>query len=372
VTSPHLPFLAAQSSDELGTVEQWLLDLGVPEWLSRFGDRALEILFVLVLAWLASHLARRAVAKAVEEMKDPDNAGRLRRFKSSTRLSLLEGERPRSERRTQRADALGALAKSLVSVLVWIIALFTVLGTVGVELGPLIASAGVVGVALGFGAQTLVKDLISGVFMLVEDQYGVGDVIDAGDAVGVVEGVGLRSTRIRSVDGTLWHVPNGEIRRVGNMSQQWARALLDIGVAYDTDVDRASEVILEVATTMAEEDAYSSRFLDAPEIWGIQNLGADSVDIRLVIKTLPGEQWAISRELRARIKKAFDTEAIEIPFPQRTIWVRSQGGAQAPGLTPAAEQDDDTATSSSGGIPSSGARSESGDDATDTIGTEED
>jgi small conductance mechanosensitive channel len=209
-----------------------------------------------------------------------------------------------------------------------------VLGTFAINLGPLIAGAGIIGIALGFGAQDLVKDFLSGVFMLIEDQYGVGDIIDAGEATGVVEGVTLRSTRIRDVEGTLWHVPNGEIRRVGNMSQEWARSLLDVAVAYGADIDVVSELIQRVASEMAHEPAYQETFLDEPEMWGVQDLGNDAVALRLVIKTRPGEQWAISRELRRRIKNAFDAADVEIPFPQRTVWLRTEkpvsfGGADA-------------------------------------------
>jgi small conductance mechanosensitive channel len=187
-----------------------------------------------------------------------------------------------------------------------------------------------VGVALGFGAQDLVSDFISGMFMLLEDQYGVGDIIDAGEATGTVEGISLRTTRLRSVDGTLWYIPNGEIRRLGNMSQDWARALLDIGVAYDTDTDRASAIIERVAASMAEEEEYKGKFLDTPEVWGVERLAADAVEIRLVIKTTPGDQYAIARELRRRIKHAFDAEGIEIPFAQRTLWIRSEEGEANP------------------------------------------
>jgi len=238
---------------------------------------------------------------------------------------------PPSTRKQQRVDALGEIAESTVSVVVWLIALLTVLGTTfGVDITPLLAGAGILGLAIGFGAQDLVKDVISGVFMLVEDQYGLGDVIDAGEAVGVVEGIGLRSTRIRDVTGTLWHLPNGEIRRIGNMSQEWSRALLDIGVAYGSDVDEAAAVIKDVADEMSHEDTYSDVFLGSPEIWGVESLSADSVEIRLVIKTKPGEQWAISRELRRRIKLALDRARIEIPFPQRTVWLRHETDDEEP------------------------------------------
>jgi moderate conductance mechanosensitive channel len=277
----------------------------------------LQIVLILLLAALVLHLGRRLIARSVAHAKDPDATGsRLRR-----RSEPVEpGARLR---RTQRADALGALISSVVTVVVWVLAAFLILAEVGLNLAPLVAGAGVVGLAVGFGAQDLVKDFLSGVFMLAEDQFGVGDLVDVGEATGVVESVSLRTTRIRDVQGTLWHVPNGEIRRVGNSSQQWARSLLDIGVAYDTDIDTAIDVIERVANAMAEEEGYREQFLDAPDVWGVQNLGADAVDIRLVIKTQPGKQWAISRELRRRIKAAFDATGIEIPFQQRTMWIRN-------------------------------------------------
>jgi moderate conductance mechanosensitive channel len=285
---------------------------------------ALQIVLILLLASVVLYLARRVISRSVAHAKDPETGrSRLRR--------RTERDDPNASlRRVQRADALGALLTSVVTVVVWVLALFLVLAEVGLNLAPLVAGAGVIGLAVGFGAQDLVKDFLSGVFMLAEDQYGVGDIIDVGEATGVVEGVSLRTTRIRDVEGTLWHVPNGEIRRVGNSSQQWARSLLDIGVAYDTDVDTAMEVIERVANAMAEEDGYRDQFLDAPDVWGVQALSADSIDIRLVIKTQPGKQWAISRELRRRLKAAFDATGIEIPFPQRTMWIRDQTDREDP------------------------------------------
>lgn len=273
----------------------------------------LQIVLVVTIAWTFIHLARRVVRRMLRRMK----AGR-------SDAGLGEGDgRVVSTRRSQRLDALGTIISSGIGFFVWTIAVMTILGsTFGLNIGPLLAGAGILGVALGFGAQDLVKDILSGLFMVAEDQYGVGDVIDVGEAIGVVEGLGLRTTRVRDVTGTLWHVPNGEIRRVGNMSQEWSRALLDIGVAYDTDVDAAAEVIKGVADTMAQEETYAGLFLAEPEIWGVQDLTADAVVVRLVVKTRPGEQWAISRELRRRIKHALDDASIEIPFPQRTVWMR--------------------------------------------------
>src|SRR6266498_1356903 len=186
---------------------------------------------------------------------------------------------------------------------------------------PLIAGAGVLGIALGFGAQSLVRDFLSGFFMLVEDQYGVGDVIDVGGTVGgnpggvtgTVEGVSLRTTRIRDVEGVVWHVPNGEIKRVGNKSQQWSRALLDIEIDRDSDIAQAINVIKQTADSMWHDGGWRDDILDEPDVWGVEELSAQSVKIRLVVQTLPLQQWRVARELRARIKAAFDEAGIETP-----------------------------------------------------------
>jgi small conductance mechanosensitive channel len=213
--------------------------------------------------------------------------------------------------------------RSLVSFTILLFAGAMVLGELGIELGPLIAGAGIIGLALGFGSQSLVRDFLSGIFILVEDQFGIGDIIDLDrQTSGVVEAVSLRTTRLRSVDGTVWHVPNGDIRRVGNMSQHWSRALLDIEVAYATDLARAQEVIRDVAHELWTEDKH---ILEEPDVWGVENLGPNGVVIRLVVKTTPSEQWRVSRALRERLKAAFDAEGIEIPFPQRTVWMRVEG-----------------------------------------------
>jgi small conductance mechanosensitive channel len=225
-----------------------------------------------------------------------------------------------SLRSEQRIEALASVLRSLVTVIVYSVAGFMVLGEIGIELGPLIAGAGILGVALGFGSQSLVKDFLSGVFILIEDQFGVGDIVNLdNETSGTVEAVSLRTTRLRSVDGTVWHVPNGEIRRVGNQSQHWSRALIDLEVAYETDLDHAQSVIAAVAHEIAGEDA---DVLDEPEVWGVEALGANGVTIRLVVKTRPSQQYRVSRDLRARLKAAFQREGIEIPFPQQTVWHR--------------------------------------------------
>ena len=320
-----------ETIDEAGLVCRNVYRWTDNESLARFADfalaRPLRIVLILVVAWILNRFVRRLVDGFVARLTDPDadlTRDRLRRF---TPRHLQTPSAPPPLRASARAETIGTVLKSIASIVIYSIAVMTALAEININLGPLIAGAGIVGVALGFGAQSLVKDFLSGLFMLAEDQYGVGDVVDVGEATGTVEVVNLRTTRLRDVNGTVWHVPNGEIRRVGNMSQQWARALLDVQVAYDTDLDHAMAVVKEVADELWQEDTWKVDVLDEPEVWGVQTLAADGVTIRLVLRTQPGRQWAVSRELNRRIKARFDTEGIEIPFPQRVMWVRRDQGS---------------------------------------------
>lgn len=294
--------LTAFIVDFLG-LEEGSLTAGI---LGAIIEPALQVLLIAALAWIVIRLLRRVGRRVLNRLKDDPSTG--------------------GPRKTQRLETLGSVLSSVLGFVVWTVAVVTILGSAfGINIGPFLAGAGILGIALGFGAQDLVKDMLSGLFMMAEDQYGVGDVVDVGDASGEVERLGVRSTRIRDVTGTLWHIPNGEIRRVGNMSQEWSRSLLDITVGYDADVDETAELIKGVADAMATEDTYHTLFLADPEIWGVEALTSDAIVIRLVIKTLPGEQWAISRELRRRIKLAFDAAGVPTPIAQRTVWMRRPG-----------------------------------------------
>ena len=296
--------------EKLSHVADWLL--GPP----------LKILAILVLASVANWVGRRAVKRSLTKLHSGAVRERMGAMRKRTPAALLEtGET--SVRAEQRIDALSSVLRSVLSFVIWATAALMCLGEVGIDLGPLIAGAGVLGVAIGFGSQSLVRDFLSGAFILVEDQFGVGDIVDVGEASGTVEAVSLRTTRLRAIDGTVWHVPNGEIRRVGNQSQHWSRALIDVEVAYETDLDHAQEVIAGVAHEIAAGD---SDVLDEPEVWGVEALGANGVMIRLVVKTRPSQQYRVSRELRARLKTAFEREGIEIPFPQQTVWHRQVAG----------------------------------------------
>lgn len=286
----------------------------------------LRILLIVVLAYILNRLSRRLVRRLIKSMEG-EGVERLSKLRS--RAPLADTRPVNLARATMRTETIGGVLRSVATFTIWVLAVLMILGEVGISLGPLIAGAGIVGVALGFGAQQLVQDFLSGIFMLLEDQYGLGDYIDVGEAEGTVEGISLRVTRLRDVYGVVWHVPNGEIRRVGNHSQQWARALLDIGIAYGSDVDRASEIMKREADRLAAEDRWRHLFLDKSELWGVQELGESQVTIRLVIRVAPLRQWEVMRELRRRIKYAFDDAGVEIPFPQRTVWHRGDQPASA-------------------------------------------
>jgi len=282
--------------------------------------KPLTILAILAGAWIVNHLLKRSVKRTLRAMHSGVVRERIGAVRRRTPNALLETE-VTSLRAEQRITALTSVLRSVLSFVVFLIAGFLIFGEVGLEIGPLLAGAGIIGVALGFGAQSLVKDFLSGLFILVEDQFGVGDIVDLDqETSGTVEAVSLRTTRLRAVDGTVWYVPNGEIRRVGNKSQHWSRALLDIDVAYETDIEHAKNVIKQVADGLWQE---RDDIIEEPEVWGVETLGPNSVVIRLVVKTLPSDQYAVSRELRQRLKAEFDAEGIEFPSPQQMVWNRS-------------------------------------------------
>jgi moderate conductance mechanosensitive channel len=208
-------------------------------------------------------------------------------------------------------------------VTIFSIAGFVVLGDLGINLAPLLASAGVVGVAIGFGAQNLVRDYLSGIFMLVEDQYGVGDVITVGEATGTVENVTLRITRLRDVNGIVWHIRNGAIETLGNESQGWARAVIDFPVPFEADLAQIRSVLQQTGDTMWHEPTWRAVMLEAPEVWGAQEITKDEIVMRIVAKTAPLRQWEVEREMRARVKKALHDAGIMPPPPvQPTMAVR--------------------------------------------------
>jgi small conductance mechanosensitive channel len=199
------------------------------------------------------------------------------------------------------------------------------LSALGLNIGPVLASAGIIGVALGFGSQTLVKDFLSGIFMIFEDQYGVGDVVDLGEASGTVEAVSLRVTRLRDANGTVWYMRNGEIIRVGNMSQNWARTVLDVQVSAREDLAKVRRVLAEVSDELWKDEDFEGVIIEEPEIWGIEAMTPDAITLRVTLKTAPMEQWRVARAMRERIKARFDHEDIKAPYPTSVVMNRSTG-----------------------------------------------
>ena len=292
-------------------------------------DRPLKIIIVFIAAFIVSRVMKRAVKHFGEKLTDDKKNRAIEQLKKVKAGKILVDEQ-QEERNKARTETLTSVLSSGANLVIWTVAVLMILGEVGINLGPLIAGAGIVGVAVGFGAQSIVKDFLSGMFMLVEDQYGVGDSIDVGLVSGTVERVTLRTTILRDGDGSIWYIPNGEIARVGNRSQVWARALLDIDVAYDTDLRKAQQVLKDVAMGLWEDEEFTSGdIIEEPMVLGVQNLGVDGITLRLIAKTDASEQWAVARELRLRIKEAFDEAGIEMPFPQRTVWINSEGSEGA-------------------------------------------
>jgi moderate conductance mechanosensitive channel len=272
----------------------------------------LKLAALLVLAVVVRYLVHRMIDRLVMRAAQTEPPERLLGSRRAAKV-VLGGTGIYSERRALRATTLGSLLKSIVTAVISVIVVVMGLDILGYPIGPLLASAGIAGIALGFGAQNLVKDFLSGIFMLLEDQYGVGDVIDMGEATGTVEAVGLRVTRLRSVDGTVWYVRNGEVVRVGNSSHGWARTVLDVRIAYDEDIARVERLLADLVAEFAADPEWERYVLEEPEVWGVENLAADSVVLRVVVKTQPLQQWKIARELRERIKRVFDAEGVQIP-----------------------------------------------------------
>lgn len=282
--------------------------------LGEVTDLVVTLVSLVTLMFLARWFLHKMVDRIVRHAETPLVPNRLTRAGALGR-SVVESptDLAATTRRVQRAKTIGSLLKSVVTGVLLAVTLTMALSELGFNIAPIIASAGIVGLALGFGAQTLVKDFLSGIFMIFEDQYGVGDVIRINDVQGTVEAVTLRVTRMRDGNGTVWYVRNGEILRVGNMSQNWARAVLDVTVSHEADLHRTREVLLEVARDLWRDDDWSSRVIEEPEVPGVEAVTGEGVVVRLSVKTAPMEQWAVARALRERIKTRFEAEGIVVP-----------------------------------------------------------
>ncbi|WP_305092975.1 mechanosensitive ion channel family protein [Prescottella sp. R16] len=282
---------------------------GARTWLI---ERPIVIAVYVVVALVLRFVLHRIIDRATR-----DRPGGEPRLLKPLKERLPAGVRDdiAAQRRAQRARTIGSVLKSAVSIVTLTWCVLQILTVFSVNVAPLVASAGVVGVALGFGAQNLVRDFLTGMFMLLEDQYGVGDIIDVGDAVGTVETVGLRVTTIRDLGGTLWYCRNGEIARVGNMSQGHAVGVVELPIAHTTPVTRAAEVALRAALDAAGKDAIAESVLEAPELAGVSKVTPEAVTLRLTVQVKPGHQWAVERFVSQAVLVAFDEMGFAAPVP---------------------------------------------------------
>ncbi|WP_344650932.1 mechanosensitive ion channel family protein [Cryptosporangium japonicum] len=314
----------ALGKENEGSVCKWVWDSTESRWLANASEwllaKPLTIVVIVVVAMLIRWVIYRtiraitSVGNGDAEAATPDGKPKkkpriLRPFREKAESALLASGLM-SERRAQRASTLGSVLRSVTSVIILVVAGSTILGLFDINLAPLVASAGIAGVALGFGAQSLVRDYLSGIFMILEDQYGVGDIVDLGEASGTVEGVGLRITTVRDVRGVVWYIRNGEILRVGNKSQGWAQVVIDVPMPFGTDLERAHEVLTEAASRLTEEEEFKDDLLAPPEVLGVDQMTATGLMLRVTVRTTTAAQWRVARELRARIST--DLAAAEI------------------------------------------------------------
>ncbi|MEV5408527.1 mechanosensitive ion channel family protein [Thermopolyspora sp. NPDC052614] len=279
----------------------------LPKGWAPFAAWLITIILILLGALVLRNLVRRLIDRITRRAAMGVLPERLRGRAEhmDTAQALL------TERRRQRAETMGSVLRYIASIVIMGTALLMILARFGMNLAPLLTSVGILGVAVGFGAQELVKDFISGMFMLLEDQYGVGDIIDTGTATGTVEAVTLRITRLRDFDGKVWYIRNGTITRVGNESQGWSRALVDVPVPYDADIDEIRELLKDIATGLWEEpDQHDLVIVEEPRVYAVEQISDSALIFRVTAKTVPGQQAQVARELRVRIKRALDERGI--------------------------------------------------------------
>jgi small conductance mechanosensitive channel len=289
-----------------------LADLSPDKVWDWFNGVPLKIVITLLVAFVLRVVLLRLISRMVKvtlakaDARRAEEPGRARRAFAQA-AGILH------ERHRQRTLTMASLLRSITTVVIALITILTIMAILNIPLAPLLASAGVGGVALGFGAQSLVKDFLSGVFMILEDQYGVGDIIDTGEATGTVEEVTLRVTRLRDAQGVVWYIRNGEIIRIGNKSQGWSTAIVDIPVAYSENLEKVIPLIREVVHTIDEEPQWQDKLLEEPQVMGVESMTGNVVTIRVLAKTAPEQQYGVSREIRERVKAAFDEHGIKAP-----------------------------------------------------------
>jgi moderate conductance mechanosensitive channel len=316
---PDQPACAADAGSWCAEFYKWTNS----DFLARSADTIMSTTFNVALIVVLCVVARFVLHRAIHRIVDGATNSRISRIVGRTpglrgnTNGNGNGNGSTTPRRAQRARTIGSVLRSISSVVILTVGSIMVLAEFGVALAPILASAGIVGVAVGFGAQNLVRDFLSGMFMLLEDQYGVGDIIDAGEASGVVEAVGLRITTLRDHQGTVWYVRNGEILRVGNKSQGYAVAVLDLPLSHAADIPTASAIAERAATERVAEKDVADSVLEPPELLGVERVGPEGVTLRLTVKVKPGEQFAVQRALNAAIADAYEDANVPRPsvFP---------------------------------------------------------
>jgi len=279
------------------------------EWLFQI----LGIIIGAIVLRIALHFViRRVVNRVVSGVKKRQNVDDTQSITASPLAAV---------RVVQRTRTLGSVLNNVVSVVIVIVALLLIVTAINTDIiGSFALITAALGAGLGFGAQNIVKDVLNGLFMVAEDQLGVGDVVDLGEAIGIVENVGIRVTQVRDIDGTLWFVRNGEILRVGNKSQGWARVIIDLPAPYHSDVESVQATLLATANLMANSPQWRRKIIEKPEIWGLESISAEALVIRLVMKTRTADQWDVARELRFRLKKALDDTGVNLPALNRVVF----------------------------------------------------
>lgn len=311
---------------------QWVWDLTGNQWLAEASEVALvplRVVLILLLALFARWLLRRSVNRLVERAATDRVPAILRPLPSRIRDTVEQATRGAPARRRQRAEAIGSVLRSFVTIVVFTIALLLVLSEFEINLAPLLAGAGIVGVALGFGAQSLVRDLLAGLFILLEDQYGIGDIVDVGEASGTVEAVGLRITTLKDLQGIYWYVPNGEIRRVGNRSQGTAVVVVDMPIGF-APVPEATAALQRGAQQLAEDPELAEDLVTPPELLGVVQVTVEGAVFRTTVATTPDGQWRIGRELRRRQSEALTEAGVAAQILAARVYPREVGGASGP------------------------------------------
>ncbi|MBW4032774.1 MAG: mechanosensitive ion channel [Acidobacteria bacterium] len=284
------------------------------------------IVVAVIIRFILQLVVRRVVGRIVNGVKKKQNVDDTMALQASPVAAV---------RVVQRTRALGGVLNSAITTLIVIMTVVMIIATISsAATGAFALITAALGAGLGFGAQNIVKDVLNGLAMVGEDQLGVGDVVDSGFATGVVEAVGIRTTQIRDVNGTLWYVRNGEILRVGNLSQGWARVIIDLAVPYESDIDQVQATMLATAVTLQQEPKWKRLILEKPEIWGIESIAAEAIVIRLVVKTRSGVKDDVARELRARLKSALDAMGVKLPALNSIVLSGYEGAASVRGARP--------------------------------------